>query len=47
MPYIIRKLKDGWYVINTQTGKRKNSKPYPSRKAALPYFKKLQMIEHQ
>ncbi len=41
MPYAIRKIGNGYYVVNTATGERKNAKPYPSREAAMPYFRKL------
>ncbi len=41
MPYAIRKVSGGYAVFNTDTGERKNEKPYPSRSAALPYLKAL------
>jgi len=40
MPYRLKKIGSGWYVIGPD-GERKNAKPYPSREAAMPYFKKL------
>ena len=48
MPYDIISTSEGWFVVKKEAGrvKRKNKKPYPSRDAALPYFRALQMAEH-
>ncbi len=48
MPYSIISTSQGWFVVKKEGGhmKRKNKKPYPSRDAAMPYFRALQMAEH-
>jgi hypothetical protein len=40
MPYKIVRSGNGYYVVD-ENGHRKNAKPYPSRAAAMPYFRKL------
>jgi hypothetical protein len=45
MPYAIRKVEGGYAVFNTETGERKNSKPYPSKEAAQPYMRALYSAE--
>ena len=48
MPYNIISTPQGWFVVKKEGGhmKRKNKKPYASRDAAMPYFRALQMAEH-
>lgn len=41
MPYDVKKFKDGWYVVKTTTGEKKNNEPYKSKEAALPYMRAL------
>jgi hypothetical protein len=44
MPYRIVQEKGGWFVVD-DTGKHRNLKPYPSRAAAMPFFRKLWSVE--
>ena len=44
MPYAIHKLGSGYYVINTETGQKKNKKPYPSKGAAQALMRALYRV---
>lgn len=44
MPYKIIQSGNGYFVVNKETGKRMNARPYPSRAAAMPYLRKLYSV---
>jgi hypothetical protein len=44
MPYSIRKIGGGYYVVNSDTGQKKNKKAYPSKSAALPLMRALYRV---
>jgi hypothetical protein len=44
MPYKLQETDDGFYVINTETGERKNKKPMP-RERANKYMRALYAVE--
>lgn len=46
MPYKIIHTHKGWFVVNKETGKRKNKKPEPSYEAALRYMRALYAHTH-
>lgn len=41
MPWEIKKEPDGFYVVNKQTGAKKNKKPYHLRSDAERYLRAL------
>lgn len=41
MPWEIKKFPDGFYVVNKDTGKKKNAKPYTVRADAVKYMSAL------
>lgn len=41
MPWEIKKYPDGFYVVNKQTGEKKNKKPYAARADAQKYLSAL------
>jgi len=47
MPYRISETKDGFNVVNTETGAIKNAKPYLKRDDALQYQRALSAAENQ
>jgi len=44
MPFSIRKIGNGYFVVNDDTGKKKNKKPYPSKSAAAPLMRALYRV---
>ena len=41
MPWEIKRFPDGFYVVNKQTGQKKNKKPYQNEKDAKDYLQAL------
>ena len=41
MPYSIRKGDGGWFVVNKETGERKNKDPHKSFKKAVRHMRAL------
>ena len=41
MPYKVTGSDSKWYVVNSETGEKKNKTPHPSREKALAHMRAL------